>query len=182
MVTIVVFAVIASRGVSHQVARQAMAAQSQLRLPTYAVWDTATFILNVLAFVLIGLQLAPIRAALPTEQQGKMLLGSLLLLLVVIVARLAWAGLYMLYEHVHLSKKPNYRPLGKRGILVIGWSGMRGIVTLATALALPEHFPGRDFILLSAFVVVSGTLLLQGLSLRPPPHQAALPQRHGGGR
>lgn len=72
----------------------------------------------------------------------------------------------MLYEHVHLSKKPNYRPLGKRGILVIGWSGMRGIVTLATALALPEHFPGRDFILLSAFVVVLGTLLLQGLSLR----------------
>jgi ribosomal protein S18 acetylase RimI-like enzyme len=53
------------------------------------------------------------------------------------------------------------------GALVVGWSGMRGIVTLAAALALPADFPYREFILLTAFVVVLGTLLIQGLTLRP---------------
>ena len=50
---------------------------------------------------------------------------------------------------------------------VAGWCGMRGIVTLAAAIALPEGFPGRDLILLTAFVVVLGTLVLQGMTLRP---------------
>ena len=54
-----------------------------------------------------------------------------------------------------------------KGAVVVGWSGMRGIVTLAAALALPEGFPYRDFILLTAFVVVLGTLVIQGLTLRP---------------
>jgi CPA1 family monovalent cation:H+ antiporter len=51
--------------------------------------------------------------------------------------------------------------------LVIAWAGMRGIVTLAAALALPEGFPGRDLIVLTAFLVVLGTLLIQGLTLKP---------------
>jgi CPA1 family monovalent cation:H+ antiporter len=51
--------------------------------------------------------------------------------------------------------------------LVISWAGMRGIVTLAAALALPEGFPGRDLIVLTAFLVVLGTLLVQGLTLKP---------------
>jgi monovalent cation/hydrogen antiporter len=54
-----------------------------------------------------------------------------------------------------------------KGALLIGWSGMRGIVTLAAALALPADFPHRDFILLTAFVVVFGTLVIQGPTLRP---------------
>lgn len=120
-----------------------------------------------MAFTLIGLQLAPIRANVPTPEQGKMLLGSLLILLVVILARLVWAALYMLYERSSLTGKERYQPLSKRGELAIGWAGMRGIVTLAAALALPENFPERDFILLTAFVVVLGTLLIQGLTLRP---------------
>ena len=58
-------------------------------------------------------------------------------------------------------------PPSPRGALVAAWSGMRGIVTLAAALALPADFPHRDFILLTAFVVVFGTLVIQGLTLRP---------------
>jgi CPA1 family monovalent cation:H+ antiporter len=50
---------------------------------------------------------------------------------------------------------------------VVSWCGMRGIVTLAAAFALPEAFPARDIILLTAFAVVLGTLLIQGLTLRP---------------
>ena len=53
------------------------------------------------------------------------------------------------------------------GSLVVGWAGMRGIVTLATAYALPEAFPHRDLALLCAFTVVVGTLVVQGLTLRP---------------
>lgn len=169
VVTIVVFAVIASRSISRPAMRQSEASKStaQIRLPTYAVWETATFILNVLAFTLIGLELAPLRADLPAAEWGNLLGGSLLILLVVILARLVWAGLYMLYERSSLTHKEQYQPLSKRGELVIGWAGMRGIVTLAAALALPQNFPGRNFILLTAFVVVLGTLLIQGLTLRP---------------
>ena len=54
-----------------------------------------------------------------------------------------------------------------RDDLLIGWCGMRGLVTLATAFALPLDFPGRDPIVLTAFCVVLGTLVLQGMTLRP---------------
>jgi CPA1 family monovalent cation:H+ antiporter len=57
-------------------------------------------------------------------------------------------------------------PSIKLGVLV-SWCGMRGLVTLATALALPPRFPGRDLIVLTAFVVVFGTLVLQGFTIRP---------------
>ena len=58
-------------------------------------------------------------------------------------------------------------PPTAKSALVVGWSGMRGIVTLAAAMALPAGFPDRDLIQLTAFVVVLGTLVLQGLTLRP---------------
>jgi CPA1 family monovalent cation:H+ antiporter len=54
-----------------------------------------------------------------------------------------------------------------RGDFVIGWCGMRGLVTLATAFALPPDFPSRDPIVLTAFCVVLGTLVLQGMTLKP---------------
>jgi CPA1 family monovalent cation:H+ antiporter len=60
-----------------------------------------------------------------------------------------------------------------RGGVLIGWCGMRGLVTLATAFALPLHFPGRDLIVLSAFMVVIGTLVVQGLTLKPLLHLLA---------
>jgi NhaP-type Na+/H+ or K+/H+ antiporter len=56
---------------------------------------------------------------------------------------------------------------GVRGDLLMGWCGMRGLVTLATAFALPPNFPGRDPIVFAAFCVVLGTLVLQGMTLRP---------------
>jgi CPA1 family monovalent cation:H+ antiporter len=58
-------------------------------------------------------------------------------------------------------------PPTARGGLAVAWCGMRGMVTLAAALALPEGFPYRDFILLAAFAVVLGTLVVQGLTLKP---------------
>jgi CPA1 family monovalent cation:H+ antiporter len=63
-----------------------------------------------------------------------------------------------------------------KGAVVVAWSGMRGIVTLAAALALPPDFPHRDFALLTAFVVVLGTLVIQGLTLRPLLNLLRLPK------
>ena len=58
-----------------------------------------------------------------------------------------------------------YAPLGPRRAAVLGWAGMRGVVTLAVALSVPEDFPGRDFILVTAFAVILGTVLIQGTTL-----------------
>jgi CPA1 family monovalent cation:H+ antiporter len=90
----------------------------------------------------------------------------------VIFVRIAWMFFYTFIARLKTrwfgaGRWPGAAiPTAKSGI-VIGWSGMRGIVTLATAYALPPGFPYRDLILLCAFTVVVGTLTLQGLTLRP---------------
>jgi CPA1 family monovalent cation:H+ antiporter len=58
-----------------------------------------------------------------------------------------------------------YTPLGTRSAIVLGWAGMRGVVTLAVALSVPADFPGRDFMLVAAFGVILGTVLVQGMTL-----------------
>ena len=161
------------------IARVAPAATpARLRLPSYAVWETAVFLLNVLAFVFIGLQVGPILAGLPRAMRPRYLAAAGVVLATVIVARVAWV---MLHTSVVLwkNRRFGYRrprtgapPPTWRGSLVVSWAGMRGIVTLAAALALPVGgpagpFPHRDLIVVTAFAVVVGTLVLQGLTLKP---------------
>jgi CPA1 family monovalent cation:H+ antiporter len=69
-------------------------------------------------------------------------------------------------RHGFHPPRPMLQPSRGSGLL-ISWAGMRGIVTLAASLALPPAFPGRDLIVLTAFLVVLGTLLIQGLTLKP---------------
>jgi CPA1 family monovalent cation:H+ antiporter len=91
---------------------------------------------------------------------------------VVVFARIAWVMSYgaLLRALNAYGLLPPYVspavPTVERGIIV-SWCGMRGIVTLAAAFALPESFPYRDLILLTAFAVVLGTLVIQGMTLRP---------------
>jgi len=141
---------------------------ARVRLPSFAVWATATALLNVLAFTLIGLQLRPILEALEPAARVRYLAAALAILGVVIVIRLAWTMTHHTIGSLslRLRGKPE-GPAQAKGSLVVGWSGMRGIVTLAAAMALPGDFPYRDFIQLTAFVVVLGTLVIQGLTLRP---------------
>ncbi len=165
IVTLVAYAITAAR-ISPQHTPAA------LRLPSYAVWETVVFVLNVLAFVLIGLQLRPIfESLLPAERTHYLqIAGSVLA--IVIAVRVAWVLLYnrvanWKYRLFGAGRWPgNFVPT-IAGSTVVGWAGMRGIVTLATAYALPEAFPHRDLALLCAFCVVVGTLVLQGLTLRP---------------
>jgi CPA1 family monovalent cation:H+ antiporter len=136
------------------------------------VWETVVFVLNVLAFILIGMQLNPIWSGLDDEVRFKYCSFAATILAVVVFARIAWVMPYGAFLRAlnaygllpaHVS--PAVPTVG-RGIIV-SWCGMRGIVTLAAAFALPERFPYRDLILLTAFAVVLGTLVIQGLTLRP---------------
>jgi Na+/H+ antiporter len=141
------------------------------RVNTYAVWATVVFVLNVLAFLLMGLQARDIFYQLPSDALTHALGFAGIVLAIVIGVRLAYVMLYGLvlrlfrrfFEQRVLHSKA---PTVSIGVLV-SWCGMRGLVTLATALALPQEFPSRDVIVLSAFSVVLGTLILQGFTIRP---------------
>jgi Na+/H+ antiporter len=165
IVTLVTYAITASRVGGG-------ATPARMRLPSYAVWETVVFVLNVLAFVLIGLQLRPILGELEADQQTRFLQIAAAVLGMVVFVRVAWVMTYnrIAYFKVKLSGPgswPGTTPPTLRASMVVSWCGMRGIVTLAAAYALPLSFPFRDLILLCAFGVVVGTLILQGLTLRP---------------
>jgi CPA1 family monovalent cation:H+ antiporter len=144
---------------------------ARIRIPSYAVWETVVFVLNILAFIFIGLQLRPILNSLDPSARGRYFGVAGAVLLTVIVVRLVW---HMSFNAVIRRRdrrlgfhppRPMLRPTVGSG-LIISWAGMRGIVTLAAALALPAAFPFRDLIVLTAFSVVVGTLTLQGLTLK----------------
>lgn len=141
------------------------------RVNTNAVWSIVVFVLNVLAFLLMGLQARDILSQLQSDALGHALRFAGLVLGIVIGVRFAYVMAYgvvlrsfqRFFEKRVLQSKV---PKASIGILV-SWCGMRGLVTLATALSLPEEFPSRDVIVLSAFIVVLGTLILQGFTIRP---------------
>src|SRR5258705_10787757 len=90
---------------------------------------------------------------------------AVVVLAIVILVRLIWVMTYVAL--VRWLRPPSVPLPTKRIGLLVSWSGMRGLVTLATAFALPQDFPGRDLIVLSAFTVVLGTLVIQGLTIKP---------------
>lgn len=147
------------------------------RRGSLAVWQVAIYVLNAFAFILIGLQVQEIRLTLESDDYNIYLTFSLAILSTVIVVRLLWTFLYNAIVRLadRLILPPQQRtPIGRsyKSALVVGWSGMRGLLTLATALALPlggdaARFPHRNLLILAAFSVVLGTLVLQGLTLRP---------------
>jgi CPA1 family monovalent cation:H+ antiporter len=155
------------------IARYAPARTSaSLRIPAYAVWETIVFVLQILAFVLVGLQLRPIVEGLPTASRVEYAACATAVLVSVILVRVLWVMSYNAFaRRLHASglssrESALFAPTIGGG-LVISWCGMRGIVTLAAAYALPADFPYRDLILLCSFTVVVGTLVIQGLTLGP---------------
>jgi len=138
------------------------------RLQEQAVWKAADTLLESLVFALIGLQVRGVVDAIDHDL-GTLLLIGLALLGVTILARIVWV-----FPSAHLT---GFLP-GARGpampwqwTAIVSWAGMRGVVSLAAAFAIPlttdsgEPFPGRDAILFLAFTVTVGTLLVQGLTL-----------------
>ena len=144
---------------------------ARIRIPSYAVWDTVVFVMNILAFIFIGLQIRPIFERIAPAMRGRYFAVAGAVLVTVIVVRIAW---HMSFNwvvrwqdrrHGFNPPRPMLRPTVGSG-LVISWAGMRGIVSLAAALALPANFPQRDLIVFTAFAVVLGTLTIQGLTLK----------------
>src|SRR5262249_11619070 len=114
---------------------------ARIRVPAYAVWDTVVFVLNVLAFVFIGLQIRPLIIALDPSRRATYFEVALAVLLTVILVRVAWVMthnsvlLWKIHRYGFHPPRPTLPPSVRSG-LVISWSGMRGIVSLAAALAL----------------------------------------------
>ena len=145
----------------------------EVRLQAWGAWDSLTFILNGLVFVLIGLQLPHVLAGIQEYRLHTLLMYGALFSGLVILLRLIW-----MFPGAFLANRIRTRILHQdvklpsaRSILVIGWTGMRGVIALAAAIALPatlangDPFPQRDLIVFLAFSVIFVTLVLQGLTL-----------------
>jgi Na+/H+ antiporter len=138
------------------------------RMRGISFWTVTIFLMEAAVFVLIGLSLRDV------VQRGggfgvvivTMGLPMLAILGALIVARFGWVfGSDAVIRLCRALKLTRAEPLGTGGATVLSWAGIRGVVTLALALSVPESFPGRDFILETAFAVIVGTVLLQGSTL-----------------
>jgi Na+/H+ antiporter len=148
---------------------------SETRLQTKVVWDTVIFLLNGIVFILIGLQMPAIVKDLRAETVKDLVGYGLIISVVTIAIRILWvfAGAY--HRNVFSPKSGHSNGDEEteswKNVLIVAWTGTRGVVSLATALALPltlgngNAFPKRHSIILLAFVVILVTLVVQGLTL-----------------
>jgi CPA1 family monovalent cation:H+ antiporter len=142
----------------------------QTRLQGIAVWEILAFVLNALLFALVGLQLSGILDALNGQSTGSLVWWGVLITVAVIAVRLVSAPLLTLVPKL-LFPRLRRGPITAGSPAVVAWSGMRGAVSLAAALAIPltthagAAFPERDLIIFLAFCVILGTLVIQGLTL-----------------
>jgi NhaP-type Na+/H+ or K+/H+ antiporter len=133
------------------------------RLQETAVWRSVDVLLESLVFALIGLQL---KAVVGEGVDWTIVIGSIVVLVATIVIRFVWVFPATYLPRVLLGHIRRREPdPGWRSVVVIGWAGMRGVVSLAAAVAITPTMPGRNVVIFCTFVVTVGTLLLQGLSL-----------------
>jgi CPA1 family monovalent cation:H+ antiporter len=143
---------------------------AEIRAEGRAVWSVVSYLLEALVFILVGLSLrgvlhrlggdmAGVRAGLPLAAAA---VGA------VVISRFLWVypGTYL--PRLLLPFLQRTDPMPSVSVpLVVGWAGMRGVVTLAAALALPQDFPARDEIQFAAFAVILVTVLVQGTTIGP---------------
>jgi monovalent cation/hydrogen antiporter len=143
---------------------------AQTRLQGIAVWEIVFFLLNALLFALIGLQLPTILDALAGISTGTLIRYAVIVTSVVMAARLTWVFLTAYLPRLAWRHGRGSGPSWQWST-VLAWSGMRGAVSLAAALALPlttdsgAPFPDRDLVIFLTFAVILGTLVFQGLTL-----------------
>ncbi|MEP6673786.1 MAG: Na+/H+ antiporter [Ferruginibacter sp.] len=147
----------------------------QTRIRTRVVWDTLIFLLNGFVFILIGLQLPFVLKGMQGYPFWQILGEGLVISLITIIVRIIWvfAGAY--WQSFFKKKKGgaenSHHPDTWKNVLIVAWTGTRGVISLATALALPlllrdgTAFPKRNSIIFLAFVVIFVTLVVQGLTL-----------------
>jgi monovalent cation/hydrogen antiporter len=138
------------------------------RLQQREIWDLIVFLLTGLSFLLVGLELRPILDSLTNRESGSLVLEALAVVGVVIIVRMVWIfGATAVPGAQRLLGSGRRPPHPWRESTVIGWAGMRGAVSLAASLALPQSFPHRDLLVFLTFAVIVATLVGQGLTLPP---------------
>lgn len=145
---------------------------ARTRLNIFVFWEMMVFLLNGLVFVLIGLQLPHILHTLSGHSLKQLVWHGALISWVAITVRIVWV-----FGSTNLMRlgSGRFRKIDPypawQNLAIVAWTGMRGVVSLAAALAVPltlsngRLFPGRDYILFTTFCVILATLVLQGLSL-----------------
>jgi monovalent cation/hydrogen antiporter len=155
---------------------------ARTRLQGFFVWDLLDFVLNASLFVLVGLQLRQVVTRLSGHSAATFAAWASAVAGAVIVVRLVWF-FTVPYLIRALDRRPSQRArrVGARPRLALAWSGMRGAVSLAAALAIPltthagKPFPERNLIIFLTFAVIFATLVLQGFTLPWLIHRLRVP-------
>jgi len=150
--------------------RQHTILDARMRTEMSAVWSAVVYVLEALVFVLIGLSLRGVldRLGAVPGGVGALVLPGAAILAAVVLSRFAWIIPATYLPRLLLPGLRRQDPMPPVAVpLVMSWAGMRGVVSLAVALGLPDGFPGRDFILVTTFAVILLTVLVQGATLGP---------------
>ncbi|MFF3290754.1 Na+/H+ antiporter [Streptomyces sp. NPDC003023] len=143
------------------------------RLQEEAVWKMVAFVLESTVFALIGLQLAFVVEGLGGYSVGEALWYAAAVFVAVVVVRFLWVYPATFLPMLSRRVREREADTGWKGPLIVGWAGMRGVVSLAIAFSIPltmsdgEDFPARNLVLFLTFTTVIGTLVVQGLTLPP---------------
>ena len=138
---------------------------ARTRRDSRTVWHFIEFVLNSLIFILIGLQLNGILGRLHDYPNWHLALLAVAISVVLIVSRFVWVfpAVWLPRQIPSIRRRDPMPPVSHS--IIISWAGMRGVVSLAAALALPVTFPERDLLVFLAFCAILATLVLQGTTL-----------------
>ncbi|MEG0925483.1 Na+/H+ antiporter [Chryseobacterium sp.] len=145
--------------------------KTESRMQMSHFWDVVIFVLNGLIFLILGMQLPSIISRIPGTEIPVLILYGLLIFIILVVIRLAVLSLFPVFSNNEGGKTSSFLTQSKKEYIILSWSGMRGVVSLAAALALPikdnygKIIEQRDTILFISFVVIIFTLVIQGLTL-----------------
>lgn len=143
----------------------------QSRVMAVTVWDVVAYILNGLIFILIGLQLRQVMDGIGEYSTASLLLWGGVISFVVIIVRFLWVVPASMLPRIISKKIRESEEFDRRNMVVFGWAGMRGVVSMAAALAIPltmkdgSPFPHRNLVIYLVFCVIVSTLVLLGLTL-----------------
>ena len=158
-----VMAVVTSGIMLGQAQHRAFSARTRLEART--VWEFIEFVLTSLIFILIGLQLNDILGRLNDRGVWELTALALAISLALIVSRFLWVFPALWLPRWVLGRARGEATPPVSHMVVLSWAGMRGVVSLAAAIALPLHFPERDIIIFLAFCAILATLVVQGTTL-----------------
>jgi Na+/H+ antiporter len=144
------------------------------RLQNQSVWDLVIFVLNAAIFLLLGVEFRELLADLPAGTLGALVRAGVVIGVVAILVRLVWVPLVAVIPRLLSERLRRVDPMPSwKAVFLVAWTSMRGIVSLATALALPRvlasgaPFPYRSAIVVITICVIVLTLVVQGLTLAP---------------